>query len=244
MEDYSVIELGLQDTFCFACDPNVPCFNACGYDVVQYLTPYDILRLKNSLGLSSAAFLERYTTHYTGQGTGLEVVTLKRSAADRQRQCPFANEQGCGVYQDRPSSCRVYPLARVASRCRETGRVTERYMLLKEPHCKGFDRGVPRTVSQWIEDQGLAPYNDANDRLMEIISAKNRTSPGRPLDVVSKKIFYTGCYDLDRFRQEVFEKGDLEGLDVDDATLAAAASEDTVLLVVSLAWVKKMLFSS
>lgn len=244
MEDYSVIELGPEDTFRFACDPEVPCFNACGCDVVQYLTPYDILRLKTNLGLLSGEFLDRYTIHYTGQGTGLEVVTLKRSAADQQRQCPFAADEGCGVYQDRPSSCRVYPLARVASRNRETGRITERYLLLKEPHCRGFDRGAPRTVSRWVEDQGLAPYNEANDRLMELISAKNRLLPGKTLDLVSKKIFYTGCYDLDRFKTEVFDKGDLEGLETDDATLAAAASDDTALLTVSLAWVKKMLFPS
>jgi uncharacterized protein len=51
-------------------------------------------------------------------------------------------------------------------------------MLLKEPHCKGFQTGNHQSVKEWIENQGLMIYNEMNDLLMEIISLKNITMPG------------------------------------------------------------------
>ncbi len=241
MEDYEVRELQPDESFCFSCTPDVPCFNDCCGDITQYLTPYDILRLKRNRGLSSSEFLARYTSRHIGEQTGLVVVTLRHDASPSKR-CPFVTPHGCGVYDDRPSSCRAYPLARIASRSRETGLVTERYLLMKEPHCKGFEGGDTQTVRQWVKRQGLDEYNMANDLMMEIISEKNRLSPGAPLDLVSQKIFYTGCYDLDGFKKEVFETGGADDLDIDRETMDLAASDETALLRVALAWVKKMLF--
>ena len=65
------------DTFLFLCSEQVACFNGCCRDLNQFLTPYDILRLKNRLGISSTLFLRQYTREHIGPGTGLPVVTLK-----------------------------------------------------------------------------------------------------------------------------------------------------------------------
>ncbi|MEZ4604032.1 MAG: YkgJ family cysteine cluster protein [Desulfobacterales bacterium] len=35
--------------------------------------------------------------------------------------CPFVTADGCRVYQNRPSSCRMYPLIRVVRRARADG---------------------------------------------------------------------------------------------------------------------------
>jgi len=123
--------------FCFRCSPEVPCFNECCRDLSQYLTPYDILRLKNCLKISSGELLEQYTVRYVGPETGLPVIALKPNSSV-ELECPFVRPTGCAVYADRPSSCRMYPLARAISRSRETGAVTEHFALMKEPHCQGF----------------------------------------------------------------------------------------------------------
>jgi hypothetical protein len=47
--------------FRFHCSPGVACFTRCCADVTIALTPYDVIRLKNALGISSDAFLEKYT---------------------------------------------------------------------------------------------------------------------------------------------------------------------------------------
>ena len=86
--DNNMTPLELSDTFKFSCSENVPCFNECCQDLNQFLTPYDILRLKNRLGLTSGLFLERFTSQHTGPESGLPIITFKADYA-RELQCPF-----------------------------------------------------------------------------------------------------------------------------------------------------------
>ena len=121
--------LSLRDSFRFACHPEVSCFNQCCRDLNQILTPYDILRLKNRLHLASSDFLKQYTRQHVGPESGLPVITFKTDSHFDFR-CPFVTPEGCRVYEDRPASCRTYPLARVVSRSRETGKLTEQFFLM------------------------------------------------------------------------------------------------------------------
>ena len=232
--------LSLQDTFRFSCSPDVPCFNACCRDLNQFLTPYDILRLKNHLGLLSGEFLEQYTSQHTGPDSGLPVVTL-RPKDNHDRMCPFVSPGGCTVYENRPSSCRTYPLVRALSRSRQTGEITEQFMVLREPHCLGFKEGKPLTVPQWIDEQDIAVYNEINDQMMQIISLKNRLLPG-PLDLKSRHLFYLTLYDLDNFRSQIKKNGLPDDFHIDSTTIDKAMEEDVTLLELGMKWVKKVLF--
>jgi Fe-S-cluster containining protein len=229
-----------EETFRFACSPAVACFNECCRNLNQFLYPYDILRLKKGLEMSSGEFLERYTIQHIGPESGLPIVALKTVHAEGSK-CPFVSGKGCRVYPHRPSSCRIYPLMRAISRNRESGKITERFMLLNEPHCLGFNEPKKQTVRQWIKDQGVETDNEINDKLMEIISLKNQLQPG-PLDRKSRQRFYTALYDLDNFRNQVFNHNLLDDFDVHPKKLAAAGTNDTALLEVALAWVKRVLF--
>ena len=236
----NISPISSNDTFMFSCSKKVACFNECCRDLNQFLTPYDILRLKNRLDLTSRIFLERYTTQHTGPETGLPVITLKTDYAHKFK-CPFVTESGCRVYEDRPSSCRTYPLIRVASRSRETGTVTEQYLLLKEAHCLGCKQGHRWTVQDWIENQEVAVYNEMNDMFMEIIGLKHRRFPG-PLDVKSGLMFHLACYDLDTFRSHIFDK-DLPGRwNLDPKTMDAIKHDPVELLKLGFEWVKETLF--
>jgi len=235
-----MIPLSINDTFKFSCSAEVPCFNECCRDLNQFLTPYDILCLKNHLGMTSGVFLERYTTQHTGPETGLPVIALKPDDALKLK-CPFVTESGCSVYIARPSSCRMYPLARALSRSRDTGKVTEHFALIKEPHCRGFEQERAHTVRQWIQNQKIAGYNEMNDMLMEIISLKNHTRPG-PLDMKSSHFFRIALYDLDRFRPHIFEKGLLDDFHLDSDILEAVKNDDVELLKLSHRWIKQILF--
>lgn len=240
MED-PVLPVSENDRFTFSCNETVSCFNDCCRDLNQYLTPYDILRLKQHLLLSSSAFLSQYTRSHTGQESGLPVITLKTRTGP-EFICPFVRDQGCLVYENRPASCRLYPLARVLTRSRETGRLTERYFLIKEDHCRGFDAGPSRTVSQWLNDQGVHIYNDMNDNMMEIIHLKNRLVPGA-LDTKSAHLFHLACYDLDTFRHHIFEKGLLGDNRPAEAVMELIRTDDTALLRFAIDWVKQVLFN-
>jgi hypothetical protein len=207
----------------------------------QFLTPFDISRLKGHLQLSSTEFLEQYTTHHVGPETGLPVVTIKPKRG-RDRLCPFVSPEGCQVYENRPSSCRSYPILRLASRSRKTGHIGEQYYLLEENHCQGFQQSRSLTVREWIKEQGLAECNAINDMLMEIISLKNQRRPG-PLDAHAQHVFYTACYDLDTFRQQVFENHLFKGRKIDAHTVDAAKTDDVALIKLGFYWIKKSLLS-
>ena len=234
--------LSANDTFLFSCSKKVSCFNECCRDLNQFLTPYDILRLKHRLELSSRLFLERYTTQQTGPETGLPIITLKTNDPHKLR-CPFVTSSGCSVYEDRPSSCRTYPLVRMASRSRETGKIAEQYILLKESHCLGFEQGRTWTIREWIQDQNVTIYNEMNDMLLEIIGLKNRLLPGS-LDIKSRFAFHMALYDVDTFRSHIFEQQILDHWNLDEKTLDSVKNDDVELLKLGHRWIRKILFGN
>ena len=238
--DPKLTPLSQKDTFRFECSPAVPCFNECCRDLNQFLTPYDILRLKNHLGLSSTEFLEQYTAQHIGPESGLPIVTL-RPKGGHDVICPFVSPGGCTVYENRPASCRTYPLVRALSRSRQTGEISEQFMIIQESHCLGFRAGEKQTVQQWMDGQEIATYNETNDKLMQIISLKNQLMPG-PLNLKSRHLFYIALYDLDNFRSQIKATGLLDDFQVDTDTMEKAMEEDVVLLKVGMKWVKKVLF--
>ena len=190
--------LALDDTFRFACHNKVGCFNQCCRDLNQALTPYDVVRLKNHLNMSTRTFLSRFARIRTGPATGLPVASL-RFSDQADRQCPFVTRHGCSVYTHRPASCRIYPLVRMLRRSRSNGRLIEQFALLKEPHCRGFDQQQTQTVRQWIADQELAEYHLSNDRLLELIALKNQRRPG-PLPESLRETVEMAFYDLEGFK--------------------------------------------
>ena len=69
--------LSKDDTFKFACQPGISCYNECCGDVNIFLTPYDILRMKNALGIDSEEFLEKYTITPFDKHQNYPVILLK-----------------------------------------------------------------------------------------------------------------------------------------------------------------------
>jgi len=233
----TVAPLEKYQTFCFTCSPEVACFNACCRNLNQVLTPYDVLCLKQFLKMSSGDFLNRYTEESIGPGTGLPVVSLRFSDSDNLA-CPFVTDAGCRVYAARPASCRTYPLARGVSRNRETGRLTEHWALIREPHCLGFEDGHRQTVNGWVDDQQIAAHNHMNDNMLELISLKNRFRPG-PLMPSEIKRIYTALYDLDAFRNDPFYREGNVSTTADTRSLGRSGTGDLDLLRVAMDWVRK-----
>ncbi len=235
-----MIPVSLDESLSFECSPDVSCFNECCRDLNQFLTPYDIVRLKQNLGMKSSEFLKKYTVRHNGPESGLPVITFKPDP-DSGHACPFVTPQGCSVYPDRPASCRMYPLARAIVKSRETGEVTEHFALIREPHCKGFNCTRTQTVEQWLSGQDVETHNKMNDRLMEIISLKNRILPG-PLDGAQADKFCLACYDLDAFRKNIFEDGLLDSLHIQKDLFEKIRTNDLALLDLGFLWVKYCLF--
>lgn len=225
--------------FRFACHAALPCFTRCCANLELILTTYDIIRLKNRLHLSSGAFLERYTVAHTDRQSGLPVVKLKMQV-DADRRCPFVGPEGCRVYEDRPGACRLYPLGRAASKISKN-RSGEAYFAVKESHCLGWREETAWTVEQWLTDQGLDEYNAMNDGFLDIATGR----PPSRLKTLGRRqlqMIYMAFYDLDGFRQFVFESSFIDRFDIDEAVLTEIRTDDRALMAFACRWLKFSLF--
>ena len=194
-----IYSISPDQPFNFRCGPSVNCFNACCADLNQYLSPYDVLQLKRGLNMRASDFLETWTNRHDGPRSGLPVVSLKPQT-DAGLKCPFVTPRGCGVYEYRPASCRMYPVMRMAGRDTVSGCIRESYYIICESHCHGFETGHRITLDQWMHEQGLHPYNIANDAFLDIISAKRKYRPGGLEQRLTDEI-YIALYDSDTFME-------------------------------------------
>ncbi len=230
-----------DDTFCFTCAPDKPCFTNCCYDLNLVLMPYDIFRLKKRLGMDSDAFLKQYTSVHVGQASGLPVVVLKMEGP--YLKCPFLDkEKGCQVYEDRPAACRSYPLARMAHRTKDRDEVEEFYYIVREPDCEGFKECREWTVAEWKAHEGLEKYNEMNDIFGELLQAKTELGIAH-LNADQIDIFYMGCYDIDGFRRYFLESPNLDRFMEPEEMLEKIAQDEEELLKFGMRWVKKKLFT-
>ncbi len=111
-------KLLVEDKFRFDCHPGVSCFTRCCKDADMYLYPYDIIRMKNRLGISSDRFLEQNTFRAIRDNPYFPSLMLKMSD-DKEKSCQFLSSEGCTIYEDRPFSCRAYPLEHAVARTGE-----------------------------------------------------------------------------------------------------------------------------
>ena len=77
MKDVEPTKLTKNRKFKFRCHKGVKCFTQCCSQINILLTPYDIIRMKNRLGMSSEEFLEKYTTMDIEEKTSHPFVMLK-----------------------------------------------------------------------------------------------------------------------------------------------------------------------
>jgi Fe-S-cluster containining protein len=235
----SSMEPMVDGKFSFACHPGVPCFTKCCSDLDLALTPYDVLRLKNRLEISSSDFLDRYTTEEIRHNCGLPVLMLKMKK-DSKKTCPFLQSEGCTVYEDRPGACRLYPVARAARYV--GGGVKEKHFLVKEPHCHGFQEEKEWTDKEWLEDQGLEHYNEMNGLWMAINQSSKESHTPPPITDEKLKMYFMACYNLDAFRKFVFESGLLDLFQIHKRTVSRIQTGETELLKFSFRWLQFAIF--
>ncbi len=217
--------------FRFDCHPQVSCFTVCCRRISIVLTPYDILRLKKRLGLEAGSFLEKYAAPAKETGRW----PMLRLKMDQGEGCPFLSDAGCRVYEDRPSACRVYPLARAATRGVGAGEVWEKYYLVEEKHCLGWGEDRSWTIEEWLVNQGLGPYFRFNDRWLAVVTHP-RGPGGGERGQKNRRMFYLASYNLDRFKEFVFETRFLNLFDLGQARLAKLEKDQEALLDLAFDW--------
>jgi Fe-S-cluster containining protein len=235
------VRLGIKSTFKFRCHKEVQCFTKCCHEIKITLTPYDIIRLKKRLGLTSEEFLAIYTEPHLLEKTDLPVVTLKL-VDDASQACPFVREDGCLVYEDRPTTCRYYPLGVASLSHKADADDGGFYFFVNEPHCLGFEEEKPWSVEEWRKDQGVDIHDEINRKWTDLLVRKRSFPPSIKLAEQAKNMFFMVSYNLDKFRQFVFESTFLERFKVDQKTLKKIKEDDVALLDFGITWLKDILF--
>jgi len=241
MAQITPMRVGLKNHFKFKCHPGVSCFTQCCRGINIILTPYDVILLKNRLGLSSEEFLAIYTEPHIMEKTDLPVVTLKL-LDDEQKSCPFVRDDGCIVYQDRPTTCRYYPLGVAALTHKEGADDEGFYFFVDEAHCRGFEEDQEWTVAEWRKDQGVDRHDDINAEWTDLVVRKRSFPANIKLTEQSKQMFFLASYNIDKFREFVFSSSFLERYDIDAATQEKIKADEIELLNFGMRWLKFILY--
>jgi Fe-S-cluster containining protein len=240
LEEYP--RLGPSDKFQFSCHPGVKCFNKCCSDVNIVLTPYDVLRMKNRLGITSSEFLDKYALLPVNKEMKTPMVLLRMNE-DEDKTCQFLTEEGCGIYSDRPWPCRMYPLGMAAQKDTEDGWRGDRfYFLLQEKGCMGFEEQKSWKVDEWLESQGLDEYEEWGEAFKELTLHEVFEDDEGELSPEKMHMLFTACYDLDKFREFVFESTLLQRFEIDEDFVHEMRCDDEALLRFAYLWLRFSLF--
>ncbi len=235
------IKLSPDSEFKFQCHKGVKCFTQCCRGIKIILTPYDIIRLKNRLQLSSEEFLAIYTEPEMLEKTDLPVVTLKL-LDDKDESCAFVRDDGCLLYTDRPTACRYYPLGTAFLSHKDGADDDEFYFFIHEPHCLGFEEKKEWTVREWRKDQGVDIHDEINAEWTDLLVRKRSFPMNIRLTEESKQMFFLTSYNIDKFKKFVFESSFLSRYQFDPETVEKIRNDEIALLKFGMKWLKNILF--
>ena len=238
----AVPELLTEDsTIRFRCYKGISCFNACCRRADVTLAPYDVLRLQKRLAMNSEAFLSEHTVPFQLDADGTPAVRLR---TDDDGACLFLDgENGCSVYEDRPTVCRYYPLALLNLREKGTCEAKQRYSLVKEAHCEGHDDPREITLRDYRKEQGVEAYDEFNKGWYELILKKKSGGPGvgKPNEM-SLQLFFMASFHFDMLRRFVLSDNFKATYDLPDETYAEVAQDDVALIKLGNRLMRQALF--
>ena len=226
----------------FRCYKDIDCFNACCKNIDIMLTPYDILRLKKRLDITSTEFLRQYTEPFEfGRGS---VGGVKYKPKEGTNECRFVTEEGCSVYEDRPTACRYYPVGLLSTRRQDENFDRASYALVEEDHCHGHREDRKLTIDEYRHEQGLEEYDEHGRAWRQLILKVKSAGPAiGNMSKTSLKFFFMACYDLDRFREFVRSEGFSTTYDIDQATRDELLSDDMALLRFGDSMIRQIMYA-
>lgn len=235
------VKFSLDDSFQFRCHKEIACFNKCCHYIDIQLTPYDILRLKQCLGLTSKEFLAQYTLPFEMDAEGMPGVKLK--PLPNSNVCPFVTPAGCSVYPDRPTVCRYYALGLLSLHHQGTATDENAYVLIQEDHCLGHQEPRALTIREYRQEQGVEEYDEMNREWQRVILKKRSGGPalGKP-SVRSYQFFFLGSYNLDELRNFVTSQGFLEIYELPGEEFEQLKTDEVALMIFGFRLLKQVLF--
>lgn len=193
------------DRFTFQCRPELSCFNQCCRNLNLFLYPYDVLQLRHALDISADTFLEDYVDVVMRKGNFFPDVLLRMSD-DENRACIFSHVSGCRVYQDRPYTCRTFPVE-YGLQYHGQSRKPELTGFFRPPEfCQGQHEDHGWTLQTWSDDQGAAKHQKMSKKWSEVKQLFQKDPWGHEGPQGRRaKMAFMASYNMDAFRTFVFE---------------------------------------
>lgn len=226
----------------FRCYKGIKCFNACCANIDITLTPYDIIRLKKRLGITSSEFLQQYTIPF--EIAANSIAGVKYKPVDGGTACRFMTDEGCSVYEDRPTACRYYPVGLLSMRRADENYDRASYALVEEEHCLGHKEDREISIGDYRKEQGLEEYDENGRSWRQLVLKIKSAGPSiGKLSKTSLKFFFMACYDIDRFREFVKSDGFSATFMVDDETYRDMLEDDLALLSFGDRMIRQVMFA-
>jgi len=225
-------------TFRFRCHPNIGCYNQCCRNLNLFLYPYDVLRLKTHLGISSDLFLERHVNIVMRPGHYFPEVLLRMQDQD-DGICPFVVSEGCSVYADRPHTCRNFPMEQGAVYNAETQSVTPVFLFRPPDFCLGPREDQELTIAEWAQDQESEIYNQMTLRWAQL-RGWFQNDPWGPEGFEGSKgrMAFMAAYNIDRFRDFVFNSSFIKRYRIKPQWVRKWRTDDKALLSFAFEWIE------
>jgi uncharacterized protein len=227
-----------NSVFSFKCHSGLSCFNLCCRNLNLFLNPYDALRLKSRLGMSSGDFIDRHVDVILRNSNFFPDVLLKMDEND-EKTCPFLKESGCGVYEDRPDTCRFFPMERGA--LYEDGKKKPRIIRFFNPpdFCEGRRETTQWTPDGWAADQDGVLYEEMTLLWAEVkaLFDQNPWKTGSANGPRGKMAFMA-AYNIDAFKEFVLDSSFLKRFKVKGSVLKKIKKDDAALLKFGFEWIR------
>jgi len=225
----------------FNCYKGISCFNACCKHADVTLAPYDVLRLQRRLGMNSAEFLKSHTVPFQLDQSGVPGIKLR---TDDEGACLFLDgDNGCSVYEDRPTVCRYYPVALLNMREKDTYESKQQYSLVREDHCKGHEEDREITLGEYRVEQGVDEYDRVNRSWYDLILKKKSGGPGVGTpNEMSLQLFFMASFNFDMFRRFVMSDNFKATYDLPQETYDQVAQDDLALIELGNRLMRQALF--
>jgi Fe-S-cluster containining protein len=236
----ALLETRLRDgeRFAFRCHHGLECFTKCCRNLNLFLYPYDVLRLKNRLNITSDQFLGSYVDVVMRESNTFPEVLLRMSD-NEERTCPFLDDSGCTVYPDRPDTCRTFPLEQGIVFEKATTKPTDVYFFRPPDFCLGQYESQQWTTESWAEDQEAEDYHEMTAKWSEVKALFHDDPWGREGPYGPKgKMAFMATYNLDKFRDFILQSTFLKRCKVKADVLKKIKMDDVALMKFGFGWVK------
>ena len=227
-----------SDSFKFRCYPGIACFNRCCRNINLFLYPYDVIRLKNQLNMTSDQFLDKYVDIVLRPSNFFPEVLLSMSD-NPEKTCPFLDASGCTVYTNRPDTCRTFPVEQGIFYDAEHDKTAPVYFFKPPDFCLGQHEETEWTTQTWSKDQDAVIYNKMTARWSELKRLFQQDPWGsQGPEGPRAKMAFMATYNIDQFRDFLFKSTFLKRYKVTSKILKQIRSDDVELMKFGFEWVK------